>query len=83
MKTKQDAEQRLAKLPLQSPVEVVDFSEDGRPRRRFRFDNPNGLGVVTIEIDADPSDQQIDDMVRNLPLPPSARAAARVELLAK
>lgn len=80
MKSKADAEAKLATIDLLRPVEVVDvLGEKGEARRRYRYDNPNGPGLVTIEVDADPSPEQLADLATHLPVP----AAKRGETLAK
>lgn len=64
MKTKAEAEARLAELPLRAPVSVADR---GGSRREFTYIRPDG-GQVSIEIDASPTSQQLDDLANHLPL---------------
>src|SRR5207244_623689 len=68
MKTKAEADAIMAKLALRVPVVVTDVTTDGAPRREFLFNNPEGLGFMTVEIDADPTPQQLADLARNLPV---------------
>lgn len=77
MKTKADAEERLSRCALLRPVEVADTRDDktGRDRRSYTFANPRG-GQTVVEIDADPSEQQLRDLARHLPLEERDRAGA-------
>lgn len=49
---------RLAGLALRAAVDVEDFSDASRARRRYRYANPDGPGVVTIEVDDEPGPGQ-------------------------
>lgn len=74
MKTKADAEARLSRCALRTTVTVEDV--EGGSRRAFRFSNPDGPGTTTVEIDADPSDRQLEDLAANIPVLGRDRAAA-------
>jgi len=79
--TRIEAEAKLAELPLLVAVDVADVvAEDDRPRQTFRFSNPRGLGEIEIEIDADPSPEQLADLSRNLPVPDDKRAETLAKL---
>lgn len=67
MRTKAEAEAWLAQLPLTRAVAVADV---GSARRSYAHAN------VYIEIDANPTDAQLADLVRHLPLPEDKRASA-------
>jgi hypothetical protein len=71
MRTKAQAEAVLAALPLSRAVAVTDAAA----RRRYSYTLPQG-NIVEIEIDADPSDQQLDDLAKHLPLNAQDRPAA-------
>lgn len=76
---KQEAEKKLAALPLDRAVAVVDFSSsDAKAKRRFAFAVPGGQ--CEIEIDADPTPEQLDTLARNLPVPDDKRAETRDKL---
>jgi hypothetical protein len=72
MNSKTEAEATLAKLPLEAPVVVSDI---GIVRREYRFTNRDG-SITTVEIDADPTDAQLADLARHLPLADKDREAA-------
>jgi hypothetical protein len=72
MRTKAEAEATLATLPLLSPVAVTDKAGT---RREYAFTLPAG-NLCVIEIDATPSDEQLADLARNLPLASKDRDAA-------
>jgi hypothetical protein len=80
MRTRAEAEATLASMPLKSAVTVSDKSESGQARRVYRFANPNGSGVTTVEIDGDPTPEQLADLAANLPLDNKDRAAALAEM---
>jgi hypothetical protein len=74
--TKDEAEATLAKLPLKSTVVVADTtSKTGAARRRYSFTLPTG-NVCEVEIDAEPSEQQLADLAKHLPLDEKDKAAA-------
>jgi len=76
MKTKEEAEAKLALLPLLRPVDVADvIDEETGPRRSFQFDNADKSQTI-VTIDADPSPRQVADLASNLPLPEDQRMAA-------
>lgn len=76
MRTKEEAEATLAKLPLARAVAVADTTaKDGTARRVYAFTLPAG-NECTIEIDAEPSEQQLADLARHLPLVDKDWAAA-------
>jgi hypothetical protein len=75
MRTKAEAEAKLARLALLRPVDVADVVTDGRPRRAYRFNNADG-SETTVEIDADPTPRQIADLAANLPVADAKRAEA-------
>lgn len=92
MRTKADAETRLQRMPLRTAVAVIDTGEapqdmaselrPGPGRRAYRFAvPPPGRGIMTIEIDADPSPEQLAALARQLPLAEKDRAAALDEML--
>lgn len=72
MRTKAEAEAKLTQLPLTRPVVVTDRAG---ARRSFTFTLPAG-NVCVVEIDANPSDAQLADLSRHLPLPEDKRAEA-------
>ncbi len=81
MKTKGEAETKLAECDLLRPVVVADVTgKEGNARRSYTFANPHGLGEVEIEIDADPSPEQLADLSRNLPVPEGKRAETLAKL---
>lgn len=93
MRTKQEALDRLAALPLRSAVRVVDPGDPqdasdrmdpsllpGPGRRAYRFTSAAGY-ITTIEIDANPTPAQLADLARHLPVAEKDRAAA-LEVLA-
>ncbi len=73
MKTRQDAEAKLAELALQTAVGVADFTDSQGNRRRFTYTPVGGRGTVDIEIDADPSPEQLETLANNLPVPDAKR----------
>lgn len=75
MNSKETAESALAKLPLQRTVTVSDVDRGGTARRAYSYETPHG-NLVEIEIDAVPSDEQLDTLARHLPLEPSRRTEA-------
>jgi hypothetical protein len=77
MRTKADAEAKLAQLPLTRAVAVADTvaAKTGKSRRSYTFSLPTG-NQCTVEIDAEPSEQQLADLVRHLPLPDERRTEA-------
>lgn len=77
MKTKADAEARLARVGLLRPVAVADVADPERGERRsFQFGNERDESQTIVEIDADPSPRQLADLASNLPLPEDKRMAA-------
>ena len=79
MNTKEEAEKRLAELPLKVAVVVADTARLGAPRRAYTFDS--GGGTVEVEIDAEPSDAQLRDLARHLPCESKDSAAVLAKLL--
>lgn len=74
MKTKEEAESKLSRCDLLKPVDVQDVTDElGAPRRAYRFENATGRGSTTVEIDADPSQEQLADLARHLPVPEGKR----------
>jgi hypothetical protein len=74
MGTKAEAESKLAELPLDRAVTVSDFTGDAKAMRRYSYPT-NGINAsVEIEIDADPSAEQLETLARNLPVPADKRA---------
>lgn len=71
MRTKAEAESRLARCALTAPVTVTD--EPGS-RRSYAYSLARGQCIV--EIDATPSDRQLQDLAKNLPILERDRAAA-------
>jgi len=71
MRTKAEAEAKLAVLPLTRAVVVVD---DGA-RRRYSYTLARG-NLVEIEIDAEPTETQLSDLAKHLPLEAKDRDAA-------
>lgn len=63
-----------------SDAPITDMAAELHPRanrRAYRFlVPPPGRGFTTIEIDADPSAEQLADLARMLPLDAKDRAAA-------
>ncbi len=70
MNTKAEAEVALAKCELREPVTVADTTDakTGAARRSYTF------GLTTVEIDAEPSKQQLADLASHLPVPDEKRA---------
>ncbi len=76
MKTKEEAEAKLAKVGLLRPVAVADVTDPERgARRAYQFDNEDKSQTI-VEIDADPSPRQVADLASNLPVPEDKRMAA-------
>lgn len=76
MATRAEALAALAQVPLQRSVAVAETAgKQGEPRRSYTFVLPNG-GACIIEIDATPSDRQLQDLAAHLPLLTKDRAAA-------
>lgn len=75
MNTKEEAEAKLATLVIDTPVAVSDTTMDGRPRRAYLFTFPDGH-TLTIEIDATPSDEQLSDLARQMPIADKDRGTA-------
>jgi hypothetical protein len=84
MHTQKSAESALAKCDLRTPVDVADTvdAKTGRDRRAFHFVNPDG-SETTVEIDAEPSRQQLADLARHLPVPEEKRAETLATLEAE
>lgn len=80
MGTKAEAEAKLTELPLERAVAVIDFKADAKDCRRFRYPTTGENAFVEIEIDADPSPEQLDALARNLPLPADKRDEAAAKL---
>ena len=72
MRTKAEAESRLARCALLRPVVVADVDVT---RRSYTFANPNGDGETTVEIDAAPTDRQLQDLALHVPILARDRAA--------
>jgi hypothetical protein len=79
--TKGEAEATLGKCELLRPVAVADLTKDGKARRSFTFPNPNGAGTCSVEIDADPSKEQLEDLARHLPVPEEKRVETAAVLV--
>jgi hypothetical protein len=73
MHTRDSAESALAKCDLRTPVAVSDTTAGARARRAFHFANPDGSETI-VEIDAEPSRQQLADLAAHLPVPEGKRA---------
>jgi hypothetical protein len=74
--TRGEAIARLARVDPRASVAVDEFVENGAARHRYRYVNPDGAGVCTIEIDAEPGDLQVAELVKNLPIPADRRSEA-------
>lgn len=83
MHTKEDAEAVLAALPVKAPIVVTDTTDakTGKARRSYAFVTAGGSEAV-VEIDAEPSDRQLGDLSRHLPLDAKDQAAALVAMKA-
>lgn len=76
MRTKEEAEAKLSELPLVRPVAVADAtSKDGAARRAYTFTLPAGNECI-VEIDAEPTEEQLADLARHLPLADKDRSEA-------
>lgn len=78
--TKEQAETKLALLPLLTTVDV-SYGEPSDPGLIFHYINIPGPGETTIQIDLAPSETQLGDLVNNLPIAPANRLAALAIML--
>ncbi len=73
---------KLAMLPLRKPMAAEYVNDgDGNPKISLSFDNPNGPGSSAIEVDISPTEAQLADVSRNLPLHAADRLASLAILL--
>jgi hypothetical protein len=80
--TKEQAEEKLALLPLLTTV-TVSYAEDaGVPYLQYSYSSIPGPGTTNIGVDLVPTAAQLQDCVNNLPLAPENRLAALAIMLA-
>lgn len=80
--TKEQATTKLSLLPLLVPV-TVEYGEndDGVPMLDFSYPTIPGPGDNVIQVSLAPTEQQLKDLVANLPIAPVDRLASLAIML--
>jgi hypothetical protein len=80
---KAQMETKLSLLPLNSTVEVsyAVAGEDDHPVMELSYPLNPGPGWAVIQVDIEPTEQQLKDIVANLPLPPQDQLASLAIML--
>lgn len=79
--TKEQADEKLAVLPLLSSVATYYAFEDETPTLTFEWQNPGG-GWASVSIPMSPSLTNLHDLSQHLPLAAADRVAALAILIA-
>ncbi len=81
--TNEQATTKLSLLPLLVPVTVAySTNSEDEPVLEFSYSNVPGPGESAIQVGLAPSEQQLKDLVANLPLLPADRLASLAIMLA-